>query len=207
MSVTVNALATNNASPIGGLGTTAKIWQIAPQPFSPASITPTGAITLFAPGTGVLAGHSFKVRASGNFTVAGTTPTVQAILYAATPGNTNVILAQSSVRTVTTSASYPFTIEATLQGDNLSGWLQGWFTAGVGAQVDVQAALTNKLTGVNFGVNSASGAASGASYPTTGYLPTNAGNEPSVLFQAALVFGVSNAANVGNLYEFYMDHA
>jgi hypothetical protein len=203
MSQIVNALQTQVASAVGGIGTTQKIWQYAPLPFAPSGQGLTGAVTLALPGTARLNGKQFTVRASGNATVAGTTPTLQIQLLGANPGGNNVVLCQSSARTVTTSASYPWTIEATFQGDNLSGILQGWFSDAIGGQVDAQAALTNTLTSVNFGTISASGAANGASYPTSGYLPLNAGDEPAVNFQVAILFGVSNSANTANLLELF----
>jgi hypothetical protein len=203
MSQIVNALQTQVASAVGGVGTSAKIFQYAPLPFAPSGQGLTGGVTLAIPGTARLNGKQFQVRASGNVTVAGTSPTVQLQLLGAIPGGNNVVLAQSTARTVTTSASYAWALEATLQGDNLSAILQGWFSDAINNVVDTQAALTNTLTGVNFGTIAASGASNGASYPTSGYLPLNAGDEPAINLQFALVFGVSNAANAGNLLEFF----
>jgi hypothetical protein len=203
MSQIVNALQTQVASAVGGVGTTQKIWQYAPLPFAPSGQGLVGAVTLALPGTARLNGKQFQVRASGNATVAGTTPTLQIQLLGANPGGNNVILAQSSARTVVTSASYPWSLEATLEGDNLSAILQGWFSDGIANQVDTTAALTNTLTGVNFGTIAASGLASGASYPSSGYLPLNAGDEPAINLQMAILFGVSNAANTANLTEFF----
>lgn len=203
MSQVVNALQTQGASAVGGLGTSAKIFQYAALPFSPSGAGLSGAVTLGLPGTSRFNGKQFQVKASGNVTVAGTSPTVQIQLLAANPGGNNVVLAQSSAVSVTTSASYPWAVEATLQGDNLSGILQGWFTVAINNSLNSQAALTNTLTSVNFGTIAASGATNGASYPSSGYLSINAGDEPAVNFQVAIVFGVSNASNAGNLFEFF----
>jgi hypothetical protein len=146
MSQIVNALQTQVASAVGGVGTSAKIFQYAPLPFAPSGQGLTGGVTLAIPGTARLNGKQFQVRASGNVTVAGTSPTVQLQLLGAVPGGNNVVLAQSTARTVTTSASYAWTLETTLQGDNLSAILQGWFTDAINNVVDSQAALTNTLT-------------------------------------------------------------
>jgi hypothetical protein len=199
----INALQTQVATAVGGLGTTAKIWQYAAPSFAPSGAGVVGAVTLGLPGTARLDGKQFQVRASGNATVAGVSPTLQIQLLGANPGGNNVVLCQSAAKTVVTSASYPWTLEATFQGDQLSGILQGWFTDAIGGQADATAVLTNTLTGVNFGTIAASGAASGASYPSTGYLPLNAGDEPAVNFQIAILFGVSNAANTANLKELF----
>jgi len=203
MSKIVDALQTYTPAPVGGAGTNPDIFQYNQLPFAPSGIAAPGAVSLKIPGTARLDGKIFKVTASGNVTVAGQSPTVQVTLYAALPGGSNVALATSSVRAVTTGTSAPWTIEADLQGDQLSGILQGWFSDAIASLVDTQAALTNGLTGVNFGTNSASGQSNGASYPTSGYLPTNAGDEPVITLQVAITFGVSNTANTATLKEFY----
>jgi hypothetical protein len=198
MSFIVNPLASVSPATVGGTGTTAKIFQIASPPFTPAGVGPSGAVTLGAPGSGRLDGKKFTVRASGNAFVHGTTPTIQIQILAANPGGNNVVLAQSTAQTVTTNANYPWYIEADLQGTTLSGILQGAFDAVINNAADKRATLTNTLTGVNFG------SASQQYNNTTGVLSVagNTADEPSINFQVALLFSVSDALNLGTLSEF-----
>lgn len=202
MSRIVDALQTFVPATVGGTGTTAKIFQYSASAFTPTDLTAPGAVTLPIPGSGRLNGKRFTIAASGNATVAGSSPTLQIQLLASVNGAANVIVAQSSAQSV--SGSFPWTIAGVLQGDTLSGIVQGSFSALVNSLLNSPAVLTNGLTGVSFGTNSASGATNGASYPTTGVSGfANPGLEPPIKFQVALVFGVSNAANVGRLMEFF----
>lgn len=198
MSFLVNALASVSPATVGGTGTTQKIFQIASQPFTPAGVGPSGAVTLGAPGSGRLDGKKFTVRASGNAFVHGTTPTLQVQILAAIPGGSNVVLAQSTAQTLTTNANYPWYIEADLQGTTLSGILGGAFDCVIDNIVDKRLALSNALTSVNFG------SASQQYNNTTGVVSIagNTADEPSVNFQVALLFSVSDALNLGTLYEF-----
>lgn len=200
MSTIINALATNSAQTVGGTGTTAKIFQIAPQPFTPSSIAPSGAVTLPAPGSARLNGKKFTVRASGDAFVHGVAPTLQVQLLAALPGGANVVVAQSTAQTLTTNATYPWIIEAEVVGTTASGILHGVFKAAIDNLVNAPAALSNTLTGVNFG-------ASTQQYNNTTGVVSIAGNtadEPAINFQIALVFGVSDASNLGTLYDFVL---
>lgn len=198
MSFIVNALASVNPQTVGGLGTTAKIFQIAPQAFSPSGVGPSGAVTLGAPGDGRLNGRKFTVRASGDAFVHGTTPTLQIQLLAAIPGGANVVLAQSTAQTLTTNATYPWYLECDLQGTTASGILQGMFDDEIDNIVDRRVALTNTLTSVNFGT-------SAVVYSNTTGVASIAGNpgvEPCINFQVALLWSVTDALNLGTLYEF-----
>lgn len=182
-----NAFGGPNYSPatVGGTGTTSKIYAQ-----SNSAATP---FVLYAPNGGQLEGAKFVVRAGGNVFVHGTTPTVIVSLYGKTSipasgpltaTNYTEIGQTGSAQTLTTAATYPWVIEAELQGDSVSGVLQGTYKVLVNNVFKAEAALDNTITSVNLN-------------PTTGGV--------SLVFVVGVTFGVSDALNTATLDQFTLE--
>ncbi len=140
-----------------------------------ATTTP---VLVTLPGSLRFDGKPFRLRASGWATVGGTSPTLNVTLYegsSLTPGSNTVLAALGSAQAVTTAASYPWAIEAVLQGDSKSKILQGRFSVTLDNVVSAWAALTNAPTSID--------------------LLT----EGSLQFCVGVTFGVANAANLAQL--------
>ena len=126
-------------------------------------------VSLSAPGSNVLNGQPFVVRAGGILNMAaGTyTATVQPVLYASTTAGFTAatgsmlftITAVALTFTTTAAVAAPIEIEAHLIGDSTSGALNGWYQAqipntSVGAaftpQTIAPTTLGRNLSSVNF---------------------------------------------------------
>jgi len=189
MSILFEPVGVGSVSPVTGTGTTQKIFQ--------SSLTAGGAYTLNALGSNRLNGKKFGVRMSGNAIGPTASTTLQLQLLCLVPGQSVVIVAQSTARTLATNVYEPWTLEAefiadgyyallangqwssTLTGSQL---LTGQFKDTIGAStpaIDAPAILTNSVsTGLNMNA------------------------EPPLQFTAAVLFGTSNAVNIANLLEF-----
>jgi hypothetical protein len=179
-----------NVAVATGLGTTQKIFQ--------SSLTAGGNYTLNLPGSNKLNGKKFGVRMSGNAFGHTAATTLQLQLLGLAPGGANVILAQSTARTLQTAAFNPWTLEAELIVDGTqvllasgnfsgseigSGILTGQFKDtifGTAPAIDAPAILTNNISA-----------------------NINMANEPSLQFFAAVLFATSDALNVATLLEFF----
>lgn len=182
----------NNSSAfpqVGGTGTSFK-----------GFTQPTNALNFFilpVPSEYILEGQQFAVRASGWVLVKGTTPTIQVELGSigtstlASASVTALATLPATAATLTTSAFYPFALEARLQGDSNSGIVQGVANLLLNNVFTSTAAITS-LSGIAFGT------ANSASNP--------AATQGSVFnLVCGVVFGVSNAANLAQLSQFSLE--
>jgi hypothetical protein len=188
---------------IGGTGTTQKIFQssiknaagVVQSPF----VSGVTDFLLAIPGQNKLNGTRFNVLMSGNVYLHGTSPTWQLQLLGSVLGTSNTILAQTSAVSLTTANNYDWSLLAsfivsstpsvsTLPGG--SGILTGQFSSLINGTVGASATLTNNLTGVVM------------SGPTGGSPAAPTGGAAFYL-KAAALFGVSDAANLASLTEFY----
>jgi hypothetical protein len=184
------------AANVGGTGTSADIFPLSGNSAAPASIR--------IPSGGEFEGQQFIARASGRVFVHGSSPTVNVTLYgvagdvpSSSPmsGTSYTALAVgTSAQALTTNATYPWALEALLQGDSTSGIVQ---VAGAKLYINgnsVSLTLTD-LTGVNF--------LSG--YQPSGTIPYSQKDGPALTLVAAITFGVSDALNVGVLNQFQVE--
>ena len=172
------------AAAMTGTVSTAQIFALASNPLL--------AVTLAAPGKGVLEQKSFVVRAEGNATVAAGATTVKASLYAGlvAPASPLVaanwtLLGAGTARAVAAPGTVPWWIEARLIIDSVSGLMQGMFSDLVNNLFDGSAAIANQITGIN-GTNVAVGTVVPA--------------DPIVVFAVGLTFSATgaNSANLAN---------
>ena len=183
-----------NPSSVGGTGTTAKIFPNLlanitglPSGFglgSPAPTLPFAAAVCTIPGTGQYEQQQIQIAAAGYVFVHGTTPTVNFVIQngtSLTPGSNTTVATLASVQTLTTGATYPFSLSLKMQGDAVSGIMQMFSATFVCNGVSGTVTLTD-LTGVN--------------------LTTTALN-----FVVGVTFGVSDALNVGKLSQFQLSIA
>ncbi len=108
---------------VGGLGTVGKIFPNLVN--GKATTTPA---VIIPPGSSRLEGVEFKIKASGWAFAHGTTPTLDIALYigsSLTASANAVIMHLASAVTVTTNATYPWSLSATMNVDTKSGLLQG----------------------------------------------------------------------------------
>lgn len=141
----------------------------------------TVALSLAVPGSTRFNGKKMLVRAAGFATVGGTSPTLNLVLQSGTSltsGSNTTLATLGSAQAVTTSASYPWMLEAILEGDSTTGKLQGAFSIILNNVVSAWAALSNGLTGLNFAT------------------------EPVFNLVIGVTFGVANAANTATLTDF-----
>lgn len=142
---------------------------------------------LMIPGSSRYSGSRLKVFFSGFAAVGGTTPTLNLTLYSGTsltPGS-NTSFWAGSAQTVTTSKTYPFFAEVTLQGDTTSSASTGIQGFGIYKIGDLPATAT--MTDLS------------ATSLTLAYA-----SEPAANLCCAVTFGVANAANTATLTDFYL---
>src|SRR5271157_930529 len=101
MSILFEPVGVGSVSPVTGTGTTQKIFQ--------SSLTAGGAYTLNALGSNRLNGKKFGVRMSGNAIGPTASTTLQLQLLCLVPGQSVVIVAQSTARTLATNVYEPWT--------------------------------------------------------------------------------------------------
>ena len=110
---------------------------------------------------------------------------------AATTIGTYSTLAIDSAQTLTTNHTYPFSINAVLEGDSTSGILQGYFTHEVNNVLNTPGALAHTLSGINFG------------YDATTPTPSQAGAPYTLV--VGVTFGTAEATNYAVLTQFDFD--
>lgn len=218
-----NALTPGAVSTIGGTGTSLKKFQsntlygsgpnigkVLPfystvtdllMPLTPSNVNP--------PGTG-FNGCRFTVIASGSVYVHGTSPTLNFSLIGNlgnTPGTDVVMATATSAVSLTTATSYDFTFLADLIGSQAPGTAGqaggsgsltiagATFFVNSPSQTAYSAMTLLPLTSVNFLGNY--GGQTGGGYQGSDYL------YPISFFKFGLTFGVSDAANLASLGEFY----
>jgi hypothetical protein len=191
-----------SVSTVGGPGTTQKIFQsnitnaagVVQSPF----VSGVTAYLLPIPGLNKLNGHRLNVILSGNAYVHGSSPTLQLQLLGSILASSWTVLAQTSAVSLTTANNYDWSLNATLICSNTpsvstvpggAGIVTGSFGSLINGTVGAGATLTNNLTGVNMN-------------PTTGS-PATASGAAAYYLAAALLFGVSDAANLASVTEFY----
>jgi hypothetical protein len=175
---------------VGGLGTVGKIFPN--KVGGVATLTPA---LLIPPGSGRLEGVEFKIKAAGWASVLGTSPTLDIALYigsSLTASANAVIMHLASAVSVTTAATYPWSLSATMNVNTKSGLLQG-----------------NGLISIN---NPASPAIQ--ALVTTGLTVFDMTQEPPVYTVSAVVtplqfclgviFGVTSASNLAQMDSFYI---
>jgi hypothetical protein len=201
LSTSVNA----NAVQVSGTGTTAKIFPV-PNSVIPAGGTSLPAVILPVPGTYRLEGEPFKIKAGGPVFVHGTSPTLAVALYyvnystyntsawfkaQTTAASWTLAHTTATPQTLVTNAIYDWSLEATLQGDSQSNILSGNIVYTIGNNATTATApVTNTLT------------LSTAALPLN---PGGMGSEPSLVLGVGLTFGVSDAANVGQMNYFWLE--
>jgi hypothetical protein len=156
-------------------------------------VAPTAPAQLFVPANGAMNGVPFSVHASGNVFVHGSSPTINFALYNGTSltaaSNGTAISTLTSAQSLTTAATYPFSYQATLQGDSTSGVVQV-----IGATFycnGVSGTLTNTdLTGITFG---------GPAFPAP------AGGGAALSLCLGIKFGVGDALDTASLMSFYAE--
>ncbi len=189
MSIIFEPVGVGSVSPVTGTGTTQKIFQ--------SSLSAGGNYTLNALGTNRLNGKKFGVRMSGNAIGPTASTTLQLQLLCLVPGQSNVIIAQSTARTMATNVYEPWTLEAEIIADGYYAYLAtgGFSSTLVGSQI---------LTGQFKDTIGASTPAIDAPAILTNGVTTglNMNAEPPLQFFAAVLFGTTNATNIANLLEF-----
>ena len=194
----------NGSSPVtvSGVGITAKYFAAPTSNFTTgAGSTPnstSSANSLIVPGSNKLNGQPFRVYASGNVTNSGTpSPTITIDLVATLLSTVSwVVLASTGVVSQGTGGdgSFPWSIDATLQGDSTSGILQGYYFAMFDGTLEASTpkATNNVLSGVSFG-------------PTSS-VPNNESGLGGVCGLAVRVtFGTSAAGNTASMYTFRIE--
>lgn len=191
-----------NPSKVGGTGTTVKYFQRilgtnGPNSGPNTNISSTNAAgALFLPAAGVFEGQSFNIIANGNFGSDTGDPsgTVTVQLFAVTGSLTSptyTAIASTGAVTPTFGAAYPWSLDAVLSADSVSGILQGTYTAVVRNVIVNSAtpkALDATLTGLNFLTGNAS-----------------LGQGAVMGFVVGVTFGTSDATNKASLYEFTIE--
>jgi len=157
---------------------------------------------------GKVGGRHIRCYASGNVYVHGTSPTLNFQLIGNlgnTPATDVVLATLTSAQSLTTATSYDWTVDIDLYGCQApltagaiggSGSLQVCSgTSFIGSTISIQTAMTlTALTSVNFQ------GAYATSYPAISY---NAVQYPAFFLKFGLIFGVSDAANLAQMTEFY----
>lgn len=221
----------NGASPVtvGGTGTTIKyfggppganLWNAgAPgvntgqssnqRGFVPSATTNLGALAV--PGNNELNGQLFTVRASGNILFgageASTTGIITLALsnaLATAPPNYQTLNTLTLTNQANDSVYYPWTIAVDLQGDTFSGILQAWKTDNSMINgVAGASGVSGPFTGINFvGL----GAPPLIQPPYTGFAePLPSFPAPAFFLVVGVTWGVSNALNTANMYEFQVE--
>jgi len=174
---------------VGGTGTLAKIFPNAlanlsgiPTIFgtgSPAAAAPIAPSAVMIPGTGQYEQQAIAVVAGGYLFVHGTSPTINFVLQqgtSLTAASNTTIATLASAQSLTTGANYPWSFNARIQSDAVSGVLQIFSGVFVCNGVSGTMTLTD-LTGVNL--------------TTTNYN-----------FVCGITFTVSDALNVAKLSQF-----
>jgi hypothetical protein len=174
-----------NPSTIGGTGSGVKIF--------PALISTTTAAILQL--LEQQQGQIVTLNAAGNLHLHGTSPTIAPTLLkgnSLTYSSGNVISVLTSAQLfASTGATYPWALQIKLQGDTSSGVVQVVSTT-FACNGTASSSFTNtSLTGVSFGGTSAG----------DGFLNPEVG----VTLSLGLNFGVSDAANAANLYQFELE--
>lgn len=182
---------------LGGTGTTAKLFVQANNSAAPFVLQPP---------IDVCEGRQIYIRAGGRLFVHGASPTVVTSLYgvqggvpasAPTTATSYTSLASQSAQALTTAATYPWSIEAILQGDSKSGILQGAFRVACDNVVTAWAALSSTLTGVLFN--------SSLQGPGSGDTAQNAASAPPFTLVLGVTFAVSDSLNTANLNQFELE--
>src|SRR5271154_1700994 len=174
-----------NPSTVGGTGSGVKIF--------PALLTPTVAATLQI--LEQQQGQIVTLNAAGNVHLHGTSPSIIPTLQSGSSltstSNTTVSALTSAQVLASTGATSPFALQIKLQGDQSSGILQVVSTTFTCNGVSSSSFTNTSLTGVKF---SGGSAGDGFSNPEVG-----------VTLCLGLNFGVSDAANSANLYQFELE--
>jgi len=174
-----------NPSTIGGTGSGVKIF--------PGLLTTTSAAILQI--LEQQQGQIVTLNAAGNVHLHGTSPTIIPTLQSGTSltstNNTTISALTSAQLFASTGATYPFALQIKLQGDQSSGILQVVSTTFTCNGVNSTSFTNTSLTGVKF---SGGSAGDGFSNPEVG-----------VSLALGLNFGVSDAANSANLYQYELE--
>jgi hypothetical protein len=159
--------------------------------YPPVASSTTPALLTVA-GSGRFSGARLKVVGSGWATVGGASPTLAINVYSGTsltPGSNTSIWASATSAALTTSKTYPFFFEVTLEGDTYSAststtptGIQGFGQVKLGDLPAVP--VFNDIAATN--------------------IQWNFNTEPVATLCCAVTFGVANAANVAQLNEFYV---
>lgn len=175
---------------VTGTGTTQKIFQ--------SSLAAGGNYTLSALGSNKLNARKFGIRMSGNAIGVTAGTTLQLQLLGQVPGQSVVILAQSTARTLGTNLVQPWTLEAELIADGYQVILP---TGAFSGTTIGSAILTGQFKDTIYGTTPAIDAPAILTNNITANINMNA--EPPVQFFAAVLFGTSNALNIATLTEFF----
>jgi len=152
-------------------------------------------VTIPVPGKLILEGKRFMVRAEGNLYTAGNYTAKASLIAGLTiPGTPFTIgdwtlLGAGTARAVNNTWS-SWNIQADLQFDSLSGYLQGIFQQLINNLYDGSAAIANQLSGIN-----------GTNANVTQGATVVAPADPVFYVGVALTFGTAGL-NIGNLYNF-----
>ena len=187
----------NGVSLVGGLGTTSKIfssllgpgfgngggnfgYQTAPVTVpAPATGTPAGSVII--PGNGVYEQQQIDLRASGFVFIHGTSPTINFLLQKGTSltySSNTTVATLASAQSLTTANYYPWYLTVKMQSDALSGVMQ--------------------FQNATFSCNGTSGTVTLTDLTGINLTTTN------VNFVLGIVFGVTDALNVGGCAQFQL---
>jgi hypothetical protein len=187
--VSTSQVSGNNPSKVGGTGTGIVIFpSILGQGFNNGNSQTTSVgpaqVTLAAPQS---EGIQSVIKASGNFFLHGTSPTIKFLVYKGTSltatSDTLVASTTSAISGLTTAASYPFALSLSLQGDANSGLIQGY----------------SPVLYVNGASQTLTVASSGIPLTSQDLLTT------PVQFCIGVQFGVSDALNAAYLQQFVLE--
>jgi hypothetical protein len=174
-----------NPSTIGGTGSGVKIF--------PSLLNSAVAATLQI--LEQQQGQIVVLNAAGNVHLHGTSPTIIPTLQSGSSltstNNTTVSALTSAQLFASTGATYPWALQIKLQGDQSSGIVQVVSTSFTCNGVNSTSFTNTSLTGVSF-----SGASAGDGFKNP---------EVGVTLCLGLNFGVSDAANAANLYQFELE--
>lgn len=189
-------------SVVGGTGTAGKIFTALPAAvnwnyasYSTSQTTTSAApATINIPGNGEWEGQPFTVHAAGNLYIHGTSPTINFVLQNGTSltATSNTTFATATATSLTTAATYPFTVSASLQGDSTSGIVQISNITMYCDGATLTSPVGTSLTGIKFATTSG----------TDGYPQ---GNSPAISIVFGVTFAVSDALNKASLMSFYAD--
>lgn len=154
------------------------------------------ACILTVPGSGKLEGQPFNVRAAGQVSATGTSPTAAVILQSGTSltltSNTNLLA--GAANTVATTTTVPFLLDVELVGTTGAGTLSGNGMVQVGASAPALINLSTPLSGLIF-TPAQNGGPDGITTP----------NEPVLSLVIGITFGGTLSAFSAVLDQFVLE--